>query len=292
MKKENNLKLVCFDLMDTIIIPPKKEHIEQWIREQYIYIDEYEATLFCNGYPYALFVKDSKLTFKEQKDILLINNINSYNDIYRLLKIKNITKYKEYITDKFIEFFINNVTIDINIKKFIFEKKENIKISIVSNLYSHYKKIIYKYDLQKKCDLIILSCDYGLRKPNNEIFSLINNFFYNYNFNEKYFLGDNWKSDIVPAYKAGLIPILINNRSEFIEYITEKGCAFLFKLENGNMYIKNKYKKNVEYYLSECIDLNNIKIGENLILENNKIIFPLLKCIIKITKTSKIKEII
>lgn len=290
MRREVNKKyLICLDLINTLIIPPDISLIKKWINDNQLEFEERIYNLFCCGYPFALFVDDCNIDFKEQRNILLKNNIKNFDDLYLLLKIDIRDKYKEKITKKYIDFFIENCSINCYFYKFINEVKNDSVIFIISNLYTPYKKLIEKFELEKYIDFILLSCSIGIVKPDDNIFNLIEMKIKKCIFTQYIFIGDNWFSDILSANQRGYKCFLINNNDKFLNYLIKNGCAFLLNKNYKSFFIKGIYSKHVDTYLPNMFNKNKILLNKDIIIQDkSKIIFKKIKNINKVNNLGEI----
>ena len=290
MRKEDKLlNILCFDLMDTLIIPPSQECIKKWIQSTKIKFNKKVEQLFYNGYPFAIFIELSELSFEEQKNILLTREITNWEYFYKCLKIKSKNKINETITEEFITFFVENSKLAENVENLIIYLKARCSIGVVSNLYTSYKLLIEKFKLNELMDFIVLSCECGIRKPNRNIFKYVNE----YKYKNKFFVGDNWISDIIAANDNGFTAIFFNKKDIFFNYLLDNGCAFLLENKAGKIIVKEKYKENIRKYIPYIKDIKNISCDYDISIHNNsKVIINKMGKIKKINKLIELIELI
>lgn len=79
-------------------------------------------------------------------------------------------------------------------------------------------KFINQYDLEKYFVNIHFSADYKLRKPHKDLFQIVFNDIkkYDYSIEKKqvYFVGDNFKADVLGAEGFGFTPVFINRKKD------------------------------------------------------------------------------
>lgn len=220
-------KLIGFDLMDTLIVPPSREKIIKWIDniQKKHMLSSLQKELFAIGFPYSMFVDDLK-SFEVLKGKMLISKDDNE------LRNESINKYS--ITKDYANFVIEESIFSIgyihNLKKI---RNMNKQLLIISNLYPIYVDIINKFNLHDLFDEIILSCTCNIAKPNPEIFGIA--FAQN---KESIFIGDNYISDIMPLISTKIRPFFYT-KSKLILFIKRNGITGLIEKEEKDYYIIN-----------------------------------------------------
>ncbi len=87
-------------------------------------------------------------------------------------------------------------------------KSLGIKIGLISNLATPYKKPFFDCGLDKYIDTAIFSCDFGVMKPDPGIYLHIAEAL-DVNVNEMLMIGDHYRSDVVGATNVGMKAIQI-----------------------------------------------------------------------------------
>ncbi len=271
--------LVCFDLMETIIIPPSKGRIDEWLscvggQE----INSYQKELFILGFPYAMYVEEKNFEkFKE-------NMLSSSGEERLCYKGEKTDMNIEIITRKYVEFFLNNCTLNKDVFAILEKMKKDKDIKIVSNFYTVFKPLLDRYNIFREFDKIILSCDVGYRKPEEKIFEMTEYM----NYRNSFFVGDNWKSDVVVPLKKGFKVFYLHERDSFIDNIYEKGCGFL--IEKKEKYsIKEKYKNICNVYFGKLLDIEDIIPNKDLFIQFNNIYFSFMKNLFPIKNLKEIE---
>jgi HAD superfamily hydrolase (TIGR01549 family) len=80
------------------------------------------------------------------------------------------------------------------------------------------KKFINQYDLEKYFINIYFSADYKIRKPHKDLFKIVFDDIKKYNnsieMRQVYFIGDNFKADVLGAESFGFTPVFINRKHD------------------------------------------------------------------------------
>ena len=179
---------------------------------------------------YGVFEEYLAPYFKDMSDIeyeavlqdLMISDCNGSIDIIFRLK-PFVHKYGKYLPSDFIEVFTDyymeymwkHAVLKPN-ALFILDKlrKDGYKLGLLSNgdAKSQYDKINY-CKLPEEFDEIIVTGDYGISKPNPEIFKIMANKL-GVKPEECIYIGDTFSTDILGAIKANMIPVWITQLSE------------------------------------------------------------------------------
>lgn len=100
-------------------------------------------------------------------------------------------------------------------------KKRGHKIAILSDQWPISKEALIKKRYSKKFDVLVISCDVGVRKPNPKIYKLVLNKL-NLNADETVFI-DNQIWNIKPAKKLGMKVILFKDNEQTIKNLQKLG---------------------------------------------------------------------
>lgn len=80
------------------------------------------------------------------------------------------------------------------------------------------KKFINQYDLEKYFINIYFSADYKIRKPHKDLFKIVFDDIKKYDnsieMSQVYFIGDNFKADVLGAESFGFTPVFINRKHD------------------------------------------------------------------------------
>ncbi|MFT5617639.1 MAG: HAD superfamily hydrolase (TIGR01549 family) [Arenicella sp.] len=182
----NNIKVIVFDLYNTLIEVKEQNHF---------------------------FLKLFKLSARSF-DIELPSYL-------KLVMTKNIEELITILPVEFEGLFSKNHTIleqeldSIIVYKEVYEVLESLKqefrVFLISNLASPYKQPVFEKNLAEYFEEMIFSCDYGILKPNQEIFREVERLTKNKG-DEILMIGDSFKSDIVGAKNMNWNYLQINRQ--------------------------------------------------------------------------------
>jgi HAD superfamily hydrolase (TIGR01549 family) len=150
----NNIKAVVFDLYGTLIYIKSEVDTKAYtgiIRELGI----------RNGEELN-YVRKVILTEQNSTIRIMVNKIKPNTFI-------DFNKYEKNIAEEISNAIIYPETISVLEEL----KKRNIKLGLISNLATPYKKPFYDFKLDNYFDVKIFSCDVGLKKPDPKIFNLM-----------------------------------------------------------------------------------------------------------------------
>ncbi|GAA0719938.1 hypothetical protein GCM10009430_19570 [Aquimarina litoralis] len=91
--------------------------------------------------------------------------------------------------------------------------KNDYRLFLISNLASPYKEPFFTNNLNQYFEKVIFSCDYGILKPNKEIFQEVEKITKN-KASEILMIGDSLKSDIIGAKNMKWNYLKINRNTE------------------------------------------------------------------------------
>lgn len=247
--------LICIDLMNTIV-KVNYSKLSEYV-DSIQSASEYQKDIYKMGFPYAGIVNEGN--FNYIRDFFLTHD---------QIEIPSMTDKK--IMDEILGYsnaFVENCYMPSPIISTLRELSVKADLVLVSNLYSIYSGIIEKFGLQNYFSKIILSNKSGIRKPSETLLYKTGFDIYKY----KYYIGDNWKSDVIPANNLGFNVLYLNDKDSFISYVYNSGIQCLIEKAGENFRVKNKYKKYFAYYFEDYVNIENIK-PDNLVISNNKVL--------------------
>ena len=216
---------------------------------------DFQKKLIIRGFPYAHEVDEK--TFEEKKQFYLTHNcINVCNKQTVQLIKKQLGACS----------FLDGVERLLNI---LYSYGDLV---ILSNYYEINKIILNEKIPKKLFKRIILSCDFGERKPSIKLFKYLNCEEYDLH----YYFGDNWTSDVIPALQMGFYVFYINKNDQFIQYIYNNGIQFMLERNGSSFSVKKQYKEVAVTYFGKVLNIEKISPKE-LFIENGKIYFELQK---------------
>lgn len=138
---------------------------------------------------------------------------------------KNFKISKQKLKKIYSEIYKNQFKQNLPLLKQLFKlKKQGYKIAVLSDQWHLSKEALIPKKFYKKFDVILVSCDVGIRKPNPKIYQLTVKKL-NFAPQEILFI-DNQKWNIEPAKKLGINTILFKNNNQLSK---EKLWRNLFK---------------------------------------------------------------
>jgi HAD superfamily hydrolase (TIGR01509 family) len=122
---------------------------------------------------------------KKNYELYKVNEI-SKTDFWNKFKIKDI--------DEMEKLFLEKIIIRDGMLELLQEMKKDFKLAILSNIPRELGHLISKkYNFEKYFDEIVFSGDYGIKKPNSEIYKLLLNKFPDIKSSKTYFIDDSLK---------------------------------------------------------------------------------------------------
>ncbi len=114
--------------------------------------------------------------------------------------------------EAFINAFIEDVRMEQYVPQLLAELKSKYKLGLVSNFAypAGLRKILYRFDLARFFDAIVISGELGVRKPHSRIFEKALKKL-DVKAEEAVFVGDSLKADVNGAKKMGIKTILVEN---------------------------------------------------------------------------------
>lgn len=227
--------------MDTLVFKDSKK-INDYIKT-IENISEYQKKLLRAGFPYALEVGEK--TFECTRDYFLINKkVNN--------KWKN-PESKKYIKMLNKSFIVSQKTYDLIEQCNCFGD-----VVIISNFYDVLRPSFDALFDKNKFFKVIFSCDVGMKKPSVEMLKLSGYTEYE----KKFYFGDNWNSDILPALSKGFECIYVNNNDKFMNKIYEKGIQSFIEKRNQIYCFKDKYREIFKMYFDNLLNVDEFATSD------------------------------
>ena len=127
----------------------------------------------------------------------------------------NLKINKNLLVDYFKKAYKKSLKENKSLYKIAFKLKENYKIAILSDQWYLSRDVFVNKKNMKKFDLVIISCDVGMRKPDLQIYQLLIKKL-RLKPSEIVFL-DNREFNLKPAEKLGIKTILFKNNRKLIK---------------------------------------------------------------------------
>lgn len=189
------IKVIVFDLWNTLVWDDS-EDIQEEIASALMFPDRKSFWKYCDKH---FFDKKQKFT-----DFLT-----------QLAKTRDLDKKT---TDRIVELWIGsrkNTRVYPHTIPTLEKLKKRYKLVLLSNTaYEEGNMALEKFNLRKYFDVIIISCEIGLAKPNPEFFKLVLNRF-NVEPFEVCIIGDDYELDIIPSKKIGFKTILLDRKNKY-----------------------------------------------------------------------------
>jgi putative hydrolase of the HAD superfamily len=180
-----------------------------------IIFDLYGTLIYNNNMNiYSKIIKNlstSKENIKKLRKIALTENFNTLEEYIKRINPQSKKELGDY--KKKLKQEINSTKIypeTISTLDFLYEQK--IKLGLISNLSSPYKKPFFTLCLERYFDVVVFSCDVGYKKPDKEIYE---NCIENLKILPKKTLmvGDNPLLDVkIPKEKIGINALYLNRK--------------------------------------------------------------------------------
>lgn len=203
---QTNIQAVVFDLYKTLI---------------YL-ADETE--------PYIRLFKDIGLQtsgkLKQECKIALTENFDNLADLVKKIKPDMQVNLKPYQQE--LEKEISSAKLYAETREVLEElRKKNIKLGLISNLASPYKRPFFEFGLNKYFDEVLFSCDVGLRKHDPRIYQKI---IRNLNINPAHVLmtGDNVYADVKGPKSIGMNAVHLDRKNDSLDSISTLRGVFQY----------------------------------------------------------------
>ncbi|MDF1664921.1 MAG: HAD family hydrolase [Planctomycetota bacterium] len=92
-------------------------------------------------------------------------------------------------------------------------RERGVKVGILSNVSDYYVEPFYKYELDKRCDAFVMSCDEGMIKPDAEIYQLMLDRL-QCSPEQAWMVGDNLQCDVQGPQKMGISAVLLDRSGQ------------------------------------------------------------------------------
>ena len=166
--------------------------------------------------PYLRLFFELGLSAEEMKQARKIAMTEDFNDLSGLVKrikpdatVLNLPAYEEEVTAGVASTMLFPET-----KKVLEElQKRGLKLGLISNLASPYKKPFFNLELEKYFDLVLFSCEVGLYKPDLRIYQkMLSNL--ECEASHTLMIGDKKHCDVDPPKALGMQAMLIDRSSK------------------------------------------------------------------------------
>ncbi len=183
--------------------------------------------------PYARLFADlglkTDLELKEARHIALTNNFDSLADLVQKIKPKgqfssiDFASYQREVEEERASATLYLETRDVLEKL----RDQNIKLGLISNLASPYRKPFFDFGLEKFFDQVLFSCDVGLTKPDSRIYQMMTNRL-NINPQQALMTGDKVHADVDGPRAIGMRAVHLNRRNATSDSILTLNGVFDF----------------------------------------------------------------
>ncbi len=151
-----------------------------------------------------------KTDISRAKKIALTENFTTLNDLGMRLGVEKL------VEDSGITVDIENEILHISLFPDVLDalndlRKKGLRLAIISNLATLYKKPVFDLGLDRLCSHLFFSCDMGFRKPDKEIYTLSCEAM-GIQPSSGLMIGDNKFNDYMGAKRIGLDALLLNRR--------------------------------------------------------------------------------
>lgn len=209
-------KFYIFDIFNTVISPPDKDvihkTIDNMLANNVLKLTHVTKEWMSHGFTLSPLAQILDVKNEQLRDVLLVNNFKSLNHLADEFTFDSIEEKKCCLL--FIEEFYNNMIPYYTIADGFLEfyRLHQSQIRFISNINSFDKNIFNKL-IDTNKEYCFFSCDIGIKKPDTAIFEIA---IKTLNLKAKdlsqiAYLGDSFKSDILPTKKLGLSTYLVKN---------------------------------------------------------------------------------
>ncbi|MFD1708569.1 HAD family hydrolase [Siminovitchia sediminis] len=294
-KKNCCQKAIFFDLFETLVSPPSKEDIEEWLKNRGANIQGEPSKWLKSGFSFALVADELDINLTILRDELLVNDFDNIEEMFNFSEriaqtSKKLSKYTKDFTKDFIKFIIKNTRLYEGVHELLKTLyNRGYAVFILSNLISPYKEILSLHScLSHWIKAEYFSCRMGVKKPDLKFFqtAIVKS---GVSPDQTWMVGDNWKSDIMGGFQANLNLIYVDRQVDpFISYLVRYGLTGLLQIYDGRVEIKREYRPLLEERL--CVPLKVIEENmlKSIYLDNNNYIK--LHCMQRINYASNITE--
>lgn len=153
---------------------------------------------------------------------------NPYLKAFEAIKRKHDLDFDpEEAAEKYIEIEVSSTEIQEGMKDMIGKLSENHKIGIMTNGDEGVQRLkVKENNLDKFADEVMISNEFGVRKPDQEIFEIAKQRLPSH---EYIYIGDTFDEDIKPAREKGFKTVYINGEREAdLETQTPQTLARIF----------------------------------------------------------------
>tara|TARA_Y100000034_G_scaffold20729_2_gene23771 strand:- start:5065 stop:5727 length:663 start_codon:yes stop_codon:yes gene_type:complete len=218
---KDRIKAIIFDVGGVLVLGkyalhPKREHRELGVHEHIvkklgISLDQYFDSLD------TAYAKSIEGKISKQKALKTIS--------------KNLEISKRKLERVFIKAYKENFKQNKELYNLAFKlKKQGYKIAILSDQWYLSKEALISKKYTKKFNVVVVSCDVGIRKPNSKIYKLV---LRKLKFPAKntVFI-DNQEWNLNPAKKIGMNAILFKNNKQLFKELKKLGVRSVWISKN------------------------------------------------------------
>ncbi len=237
-KKHPNKQIIIFDGHGTITYP-KKSTLNLYYQICKNYNCFIKTQIIKNQYQnikrkYYLFLKkqadlNKKITSEEDRKYWFYLESKFFES---LGIVANYYKISKQILDNYMNPINQKIYQDVvPILKYL--KYRNYKICIITNSDRRYRKILNFHQIDKYFNHIFISGEIGYKKPNRKLFQYVANYLKS-NIDNFYYIGDQYKLDILSAQKAGISNtiLLLRNKSKTTKIKLSRNCEIIHSLKS------------------------------------------------------------
>ena len=214
-KMDMQLEAVIFDFGDTLVLTDKWDY-DKCLKRLLASLQKYEVLVRIN---YEQF----KHTYFEVRDQMYQQTEKNLEEVdFRIRISETVKKFNshkryqteviEYAAEAFIEAFLEDLRVEPFLSSLLTKLKSLYKLAIVSNFAypPGLHRILQHFNLKQFFDTIVISGEFGFRKPHPKIFEEALRKL-NVAAKKSVFVGDSLKADIYGAKRAGIKTILVQN---------------------------------------------------------------------------------
>ena len=260
--------LVCVDFMDTLVRPPTKEVVQHWMDKTEFGLSDFQKCLLRCGFPFAAYANSPRECETLKRTMLVAGEAETLS----LLRDNgHAAETRADFTREYIRMFISESSVEHGVGAGIERLCKNSDVKLVSNLYWVYKPLLERLTRIARFDDILLSCDIGYAKPDVRIFRRAS--FLNYE--NRYFIGDNWKSDISLPLRMGFQCVYLHPEDPFMQEICQSDLRRFIAIygEEGRQKIafREQYRERADFFFADLLNVNHINLFRDVSFRNGKV---------------------
>ncbi|NCO11074.1 hypothetical protein CO038_02745 [Candidatus Pacearchaeota archaeon CG_4_9_14_0_2_um_filter_39_13] len=208
MKEKNKIKAVIFDIGGVLQLEEgrSKDDLHRGIHESIARFFDLDLDTWFDAID-SVYAKSIEGTIKE-------------NTVFRTIA-RNINSGIRSLQDVLIGTYENNFKRNNELFDFAFKLKRKYKIAILSDQWHASKRALIKKEDARRFNVVVVSCDVGMRKPNPKIYKLTLKRL-KMKPEEAVFI-DNRDWNIIPAKKLGMKTVLFRNNKQTFRELKKLG---------------------------------------------------------------------